>query len=169
MPIGKLRTNLAGSLSAYACKLCASCSMDLYGTCRVGRSILVWSSPNISASILVFLKCQKELPSLTLTQECLYNFFLHKVVAWLFGRFAFVSGCCFFRFLCQILHKLPLTTNLLSSACSMSSPFIWYIYCHIQCDRSYYTISSAYYEWRCLTNLILVSSLSPMAFLLVER
>ena len=63
----KAQDQPSGSLSAYACKLCAFCSMDLYGTCRVGRSILVWSSPNISASILVFLKCQKELPSLTLT------------------------------------------------------------------------------------------------------
>ena len=39
------------------------CSMALYGTCRVSKSILV----SYHASILVFLKCQKELASLTLT------------------------------------------------------------------------------------------------------
>ena len=145
MPIGKLRTNLAGSPSAYACKLCTSCSLALYGTCRVGRSILVSSPPNISASILVFLKCQKELPSLTLTGMLvqLSPAQSSRLILWTICICFWMLLYCF---LCQILHKLPLTTNLLSSACSMSSPFIWYIYFDIQSDRSYYTISSAYYD-----------------------
>lgn len=73
MPIGKLRTNLAWALSAYACASFVRmpcCSMALYGTCWVGKLgyTRVIAPPNISASILVFLKCQKELPSLlTLT------------------------------------------------------------------------------------------------------
>lgn len=71
MAIGKLRTNLAWSLSAYAFKLCAH-ALLFYGSLwnMPGWQIYtrVISPPNISASILVFLKCRKELPSLlTLT------------------------------------------------------------------------------------------------------
>ena len=61
MPIGKLRTNLAWSLSAFASKLCA---LLFYGSLwsLPGWQIYtrVISPPNISASILVFLKCQKD-------------------------------------------------------------------------------------------------------------